>query len=128
MTMQEQINNWLIEGLRQSPVKFSEVFYYDKRDKQFFSLLMSDYYLFDEKGELTKEATLVYSANTLKLLFDRVRRINIDSSVIALPRLGDAEEDYQQKADSFLNLNSINVDETTIWEVEAATPITLKLT
>ena len=88
---------------------------------------MSDYYLFDEKGGLTKEAALVYSANTLTLLFDRIRRINIDNTVIALPRLGDAEEDYQHKADSFLNLNSINIDETTIWEVEAAAPITLKL-
>ncbi|GAA3981975.1 hypothetical protein [Mucilaginibacter dorajii] len=127
MTTQEQVYNWLMEGLRQSSVKFSEVFYYDRRDKQFFSLLMSDYYLFDAKGGLTKEAALVYSANTLTLLFDRIRRINIDNNIIALPRLGDTKEDYLQQADSFLNLNSISIDEITIWEVEAATPITLKL-
>lgn len=127
MTMQEQINNWLIEGLRQSQVKFSEVFYYDKRDKQFFSILMTDYFLFDEKGDLTEEAGSVYTADTLKMLLDRVRRINIDNNIVALPRLGDIEEDYLQQADSFLNLNAINIDEATIWIVEDPGPIVFKI-
>jgi len=127
MTIQEQIYNWLIIGLHQSPVKFSEVFYYDRRDKQFFSILIIDYFLFEGDGELSKDATSTYSINTLKLLKDRIARVNIDADVIALPRLGDTQNDYLQQADSFLNLNAINIDEATIWEVEESGSITIKI-
>ncbi|WP_439695703.1 hypothetical protein ACFGVS_22785 [Mucilaginibacter sp. AW1-7] len=127
MTTQEQIYNWLITGLQQSPVKFSEVFYYDKRDKQFFSILMTDYFLFDGNGELNKDASSTYSEATLVLLTDRIRRINIDPQIIAIPRLGDTDDDYLQQADSFLNLNAINVDESTIWDVEESGSITFNL-
>lgn len=127
MTTREQIYNWLIVGLQQSPVKFSEVFYYDRRDNQFFSILMTDYFLFESDGELAQDATSTYSGGTLKLLKDRIGRINIDTDVITLPRLGDTEDDYLLQADSFLNLNAINIDEATIWEVEESGSITLKL-
>jgi len=125
MTTQEQIYNWLITGLQQSPVKFSEVFYYDKRDKQFFSILLTDYLLFEGNGELAKDASSSYSEATLILLTDRIRRINIDPQIISIPHLGDNDEDYLQQADSFLNLNSINIDDSTIWEVEESGPIKL---
>jgi hypothetical protein len=127
MTIQEQIYNWLIVGLQQSPVRFSEVFYYDRRDKQFFSILMIDYFLFEADGELSKDATSTYSIDTLKLLKDRIARVNIDADVIPLPRLDDTEDDYLQQADSFLNLNAINIDEATIWEVEESGSITIKI-
>jgi len=127
MTIHEQIYNWLITGLQQSPVRFSEVFYYDKRDKQFFSILMTDYFLFDGNGELAKDASSTYSDATLLLLTDRIRRINIDPQIIAIPRLGDSDDDYLQQADSFLNLNAINIDESTIWDVEESGSITLNL-
>ncbi len=127
MTIQEQIYNWLIIGLQQSPVRFSEVFYFDRRDKQFFSILMTDYFLFEPDGELSKDASSTYSVDTLKLLKDRIARINIDADVIALPRLGDTEDNYLQQADSFLNLNAINIDEATIWEVEESGSITIKV-
>lgn len=127
MTTQEQIYNWLIIGLQQSPVKFSEVFYYDKRDKQFFSILMTDYFLFDGNGELAQDAPSTYSKATLLVLTDRIRRINIDPQIIAIPRLGNTDEDYLQQADSFFNLNAINVDESTIWDVEESGSITINL-
>jgi hypothetical protein len=127
MTIQEQIYNWLIIGLQQSPVRFSEVFYFDRRDKQFFSILMTDYFLFEADGELSKDATSTYSVDTLKLLKDRIARINIDADVIALPRLGNTEDNYLQQADSFLNLNAINIDEATIWDVEESGSITIKV-
>jgi hypothetical protein len=127
MTTQQQIYNWLITGLQQSPVKFSEVFYYDKRDKQFFSILLTDYLLFDGNGELAKDTSSSYSEATLVLLTDRIRRINIDPQIISIPRLGDIDEDYLQQADSFLNLNAINVDESTIWDVEESGSITFNL-
>lgn len=127
MTIQEQIYNWLIIGLQQSLIRFSEVFYFDRRDKQFFSILMIDYFLFEADGELSKDAASTYSVDTLKLLKDRIARINIDADVIALPRLGDTEDNYLQQADSFLNLNAINIDEATIWEVEESGSITIEV-
>jgi hypothetical protein len=60
-------------------------------------------------------------------LTDRIRRINIDPQIISIPRLGDIDEDYLQQADSFLNLNAINVDESTIWDVEESGSITFNL-
>lgn len=127
MTTQEQIYNWLVMGLQQSPVRFSEVFYYDKRDNQFFSILMTDYFLFEKNGDLAKAASSSYSEKTLKLLTDRINRINIDSNVIALPRLGNDGDDYMQQAETFLNLNAINIDESTIWEVEESGSINIKI-
>jgi hypothetical protein len=127
MTTQEQIYNWLITGLQQSPVKFTEVFYYDKRDKQFFSILMTDYFLFDQNGEIAQDVSSTYSKTTLLLLTDRIRRINIDPQIIAIPRLGDTNDHYLQQADSFLNLNAINVDESTIWDVEESGSMTINL-
>jgi hypothetical protein len=127
MITQEQIYNWLIVGLQQSPVKFSEVFYYDRRDNQFFSIMMTDYLLFEKNGDLSIDAISTYSENTLKLLADRISRINIDTNVIALPRLGNTEDDYLQQAERFLNLNSINTDESTIWEVEEGGSINIKV-
>ncbi|MGY4537548.1 hypothetical protein ACVW0P_001967 [Mucilaginibacter sp. UYNi724] len=127
MTIQEQTYNWLIIGLQQSPIRFSEVYYFDRRDKQFFSILMIDYFLFEADGELSKDATSTYSVDTLKQLKDRIARINIDADVIALPRLGDTEDNYLQQADSFLNLNAINIDEATIWEVEESGSITIEV-
>ncbi|WP_183567101.1 hypothetical protein [Mucilaginibacter sp. SP1R1] len=128
MTSQEQIYNWLVIGFQQSPVKFSEVFYYDKSDDQFFSILMTDYFLFDNHGDLTKEATASYSENTLKQLTDRIKRITINDNIVAIPRFGNDEDDYLQKVETFLNLNAINIAQSTIWEVEEGGSINIKIT
>ena len=127
MTTQEQIYNWLIAGLQQSPTRFSEVFYYDRRDNEFFSILMTDYLLFDKNGEIASDVVTSYSQNTLTLLTDRIRRVNIDNTVIGVPRLGDIEGDYLDQADTFLNLNSINIETSTIWEAEESGPINIKI-
>jgi hypothetical protein len=90
---------------------------------------MTDYFLFEGNGDLAKDVVSSYSESTLHLLTDRIRRINIDSHIIALPRLGDGENenDYLQQADTFLNLNSINIDDSTIWDVEESGSIKLNL-
>lgn len=127
MTTQEQIYNWLIAGLQQSPTRFSEIFYYDRRDNQFFSILMTDYFLFDKNGEIASDVVTSYSQKTLALLTDRIRRVNIDNTVIGVPRLGDIEGDYLEQADTFLNLNSINIEASSIWDVEESGTISFKI-
>ena len=80
-TKQEQIENWLRIGFTQPIGKISEVFYYDKRDNQFFSILVSDYFNFDENYKIPNNVTSSYPKNILLILADRMQRIeNNDKS------------------------------------------------
>lgn len=133
MTKQEQIYNWLTTGLQQPADRISEIFYYDKRDNEFFSILVTDYFMFDENLNVAKDTTTTYTKENLETLIDRIRRIeNKDVTIISLPRLGNspntAETEFiSQQTDSFLNLNSINIETATIWEVEESGTITIDL-
>lgn len=121
MTRQEQIHNWLITGLRQSADRLSEIFYYDKRDNEFFSILVTDYFMVDENLNIAKNTATNYTKQNLETLIDRIRRIEKqDITIIALPRLGNSTNAsdttfISQQADSFLSLNSISIETATIW-------------
>lgn len=87
--MEEEIYNWLMTGIQQPVDRIKELFYFDKRDKEFFSVLVTDYFLFDENLNVSDKVTSSYLPRTLEKLVEKVRRIedkNID--IIALPRLG----------------------------------------
>ncbi|WP_295718188.1 hypothetical protein [Mucilaginibacter sp.] len=88
---------------------------------------MTDYFLFDKNGEIASDVVTSYSQKTLALLTDRIRRVNIDNTIIGVPRLGDIEGDYLEQADTFLNLNSINIEASTIWDVEESGTISFKI-
>lgn len=128
-TNQQQIENWLKTGLGQSPEKLSEEFYFDKRDNQFFSILISDYFIFDEGFVINKNISSNYSEANLKLLTDRMKRIENDSnSIIILPRFGELpEEELLSKMDSFLNLNAVSLENTSIWDIEEIGEVTIDL-
>lgn len=133
MTKQEQIYNWLTTGLQQPADRLSEIFYYDKKDNEFFSILVTDYFMFDKNLNVVENTTTTYSKENLKTLIDRIRRIeNKDVSIISLPRLGNSQntsdtEFISLQTDSFLNLNSINIETATIWEVEESGTIIIDL-
>lgn len=133
MTKQEQIYNWLSTGLQQPADRLSEIFYYDKRDNEFFSILVTDYFMFDENHNVAENTTTTYSKEDLETLIDRIRRIeNKDVSIISLPRLGNTQntadtESISLEIDNFLNLNSINIETATIWEAEESGTITIDL-
>ena len=92
MTKQEQIYNWLTTGLQQPADLLSEIFYYDKRDNEFFSILVTDYIIFDENLNVAKDTTTTYTKENLEILIERIRRIeNKDISIISLPRFGNSE-------------------------------------
>ena len=133
MPRQEQIYNWLTTGLQQPADRVSEIFYYDKRDHEFFSILVSDYFMFDESFNFAKGTTTSYSKENLEILIDRMRRIeNKDVTIISLPRLGNSQNAVDanfisQQVALFLNLNSINIEIAKIWEVEESGTITIDL-
>ena len=133
MSKQEQIYNWLTTGLQQPSERLSEIFYYDKRDNQFFSILVTDYFIFDENLNVAKATTTNYTKEDLEILIDRIRRIeNKDAAIISLPRLNNSTsvenpELISQHVENFLLLNSINIETATIWEVEENGTITIDL-
>ncbi|MBK7036685.1 MAG: hypothetical protein IPH42_10160 [Bacteroidetes bacterium] len=133
MIKQEQIYNWLTTGLQQPSERLSEIFYYDKRDNQFFSILVTDYFIFDENLNVAKATTTNYTKENLEILIDRIRRIeNKDAAIISLPRLNNSTsvenpELISQHVENFLLLNSINIETATIWEVEENGTITIDL-
>ncbi|MEN2398205.1 hypothetical protein GKZ90_0000315 [Flavobacterium sp. MC2016-06] len=126
---QEEIENWLKIGLSQSPERFSEMFYFDKQDNQFFSILITDYFLFDDEFEINKKTSSNYSETNLKLLIDKMKRIeNEDNSMLSIPRFGElSEEELFSNIDSFLNLNAINLENTSIWEIEETGDVVIDL-
>jgi len=73
--MQEQIYNWLTTGLQQPEDLLREIFYYDKRDNEFFSILVADYFIFDKNLNVAKDTTTSYTKENLETLIDRMRRI-----------------------------------------------------
>jgi len=133
MNKQEQIYNWLTTGLQQPADRLSEIFYYDKRDKEFFSILVTDYFMFDENLNIAEDTTITYTKQNLEILIDRVQRIeNKDKTIISLPRLGNSTNAsdiifISQQTDKFLNLNSINIETATIWKVEESGTLTIDL-
>ena len=80
--------------------------------------------MLDENFDIAPDVTTSYSLNTVKIIADRIKRIeNNDPSIFSLPRLGDLsnndnEEFIAQKINSFLNLNAIDLKTVKIWEVE----------
>jgi len=130
MTSKEILLNWLTIGFQQSADRLSELFYYDKRDDQFFSVLVTDYFLFDDELNLAKDATSTYSEKSLGSLQDRIRRIeNKDLDILAIPRLGQMEErEIQRQMNLFLQTNNIDLDIVTIGETEGNGTITINVT
>ena len=133
MNKQEQIYNWLTTGLQQPADRLSEIFYYDKRDNVFFSILVTDYFMFDENLNIAKDTTITYTRQNLEILIDRVKRIeNKDKTIILLPRLGNSANAsdtifISQQTGIFLNSNFINIETATIWEVEESGTVTIDL-
>lgn len=132
-TKQEQIENWLRIGFTQPIGKISEVFYYDKRDNQFFSILVSDYFNFDENYKIPNNITSSYPKNILLILADRMQRIeNNDKSIIILPRFGKLTENndsknLSEKIDSFIKINAISIDNSSIWEIDQTGSVSIDL-
>src|SRR6185312_12077885 len=93
---EEEIYNWLTTGVQQPADRIQELFYFDKRDKEFFSVLVTDYFLFDENLNISNEITSSYSLQTLEKLAEKIRRIeNKNIDIIALPRLGSSKSNQE---------------------------------
>lgn len=129
MTNKETILNWLSTGFQQPSDRLSELFYYDRRDNQFFSVLVTDYFLFDDELNLAKDTTSTYSKKSLESLQDRIKRIeNNDLSIMVIPRLGQMEErEIKTQMNLFMQTSNIDLDTVTTWETEGKGTITINI-
>lgn len=184
MTHPTQIRNWLTIGIEQPVGSMNEDFYYDKKNNQFFSIVLTDQFMLDKNLNLANDVTTTYTKNQENSIIDRLRRIELnDPTIVSIERISLDErkffmqqfvdnlnnndltkilqqriynQDYstkfdfyfgneadevtrqnweqqknfflQEKVDTFLNLNNINIDTVTLWDVEANGSITLHLT
>jgi len=184
MTLPDQIRNWITIGIQIPLGRIFEDFYYDKRNNEFFSVLLTDQFMLDENLNIANDVTTNYTKEQEISLVDRIKRIELnDPEIVTIDRISLDErksvmqqfvdnltnqslikilqqriynQDYstkfdfyfgdeadeltkqsweqskdlflQQKVDTFLNLNNINIDSATLWDVEADGSITIDLT
>lgn len=65
-----------------------ETFYYDKRDKEFYSIHVADYMLLNEDLSLNENVESSYTDGIAALIADRIRRADReDEQIVTVPRL-----------------------------------------
>lgn len=100
-----EIYNWLVTAFSESFHNLTESFYYDKRDKEFYSIHFADLLLLNDDLTLNENVESSYSNSVQKLIADRILRDeNKDPDIIAIPRL----EVKDRKAIMLEFLGSIN--------------------
>jgi hypothetical protein len=123
------VTNWLKIAFQQPLDCESETFYFDKSDKQFFSILSIEYLLFDKKYNLTNDISLYYTVEEIDQLAKRLKAIQKKkNSILLLPRYGIIQEpsNLLKYIDEFLVQNRIDIKSCTIFEIYQKEPIIKK--
>ncbi|MAB49294.1 MAG: hypothetical protein CMC05_11750 [Flavobacteriaceae bacterium] len=85
---ENQILNWLMIGISQSPNSLNESFYFDKKEEKFFSIVVTDYFMLDDNLNLAKNTTTSYSEQNQNKLVTLIKRIDKeDKDILFVPRL-----------------------------------------
>lgn len=83
-----KIYNWLVTAFSEPFNCLTESFYYDKRDKEFYSIHLADFLLLNEDFTLNENVESSYSTSIKTRIVDRILRDeNKDPEIIAIPRL-----------------------------------------
>lgn len=98
MIPREQIINWLICASEMDK-GMTEMFYYDRLNNAFFSVMMFDYWLFNEDFTIADNVTSSYSQKDLNILADKIRRINNnDPTITMIPGISSKEKTSLREA------------------------------
>ncbi|MCK7553995.1 hypothetical protein MKQ70_02810 [Chitinophaga sedimenti] len=88
----EDIFDWLTTAFSEPLHSLTESFYYDKRDREFYSLHFADYLLINEDLTINESVESSYNDSLARVIVDRiVRQEKGDSDIIPVPRLEVAE-------------------------------------
>jgi hypothetical protein len=87
MSDRYNIYKWLRIAFSEQVDSINESFYFDRRDNEFFSVFVTDYFLTDPLSTETYPGN-PYSAEELDILAKRIQRIeDNDAVIISIPRL-----------------------------------------
>jgi hypothetical protein len=123
------INNWLRIAFQQPLDCESEKFYFDKSNKQFFSILSIDHLLFDKKYNLINDISLYYTSEEIQQLSKRLKALQKNkNSIVLIPRHGIIQEPsiLLKYIDEFLLQNRIDIKSCSIFEIYQKEPIVKK--
>ena len=91
---------WVQTAFTEPVDRINECFYFDKRDNEFYSIFITDYFLTD-KNSKAELSNIPYSDEEMALLNDRInRQESNDPSILPLPRL--TIDERKQMMQSFL--------------------------
>lgn len=83
-----EIYEWLIIAFSEPLNSLTEAFYYDKRDKEFYSIHMADFLLLNDDLTLNESASSSYSDSIAQLIANRIQRREAgDKDIVEIDRL-----------------------------------------
>lgn len=106
-----EIYNWLVMAFSEPMNNAAETFYYDKRDREFYSIHLADYLLLNDDLTLNESVNTSYSDNIEQLIANRIyRQDKKDEDIIPVPRLEVAKrklimEEFVQNINEEMVLN-----------------------
>lgn len=84
-----EIYDWLITAFSEPVTGLAEQFYYDKKDRTFYSIHPLDYLMLHEDLTRDESVSSSYSNDISKLIADKIyREEKGDEDIVAIPRLG----------------------------------------
>lgn len=104
--MKDRFNKyqWLELAISEQVDRLNESYYFDKRDNEFFSIFITDYFLTDTSST-DEYSGNPYSATELQTLTERINRLEInDTSILSIPRL--TLDERKQMMEAFLEIHS----------------------
>ena len=88
MSNTPKIYDWLMMAFSEPNNSLTETFYYDRRDKTFYSIHIMDYLVVKEDFTVNETVSSSYSIKTAKLLADRMQRsATKDPEIVCIPTL-----------------------------------------
>jgi hypothetical protein len=89
---------WLKLAFSEQVDRLNESYYFDRRDNEFFSVFITDYFLTDTSST-DRYPGNPYSAAELQNLTERIKRLELnDTSILSIPRLTVDERRQMMKA------------------------------
>lgn len=130
MTDLSTLKYWIDLAIQQPVDDSLEMFYYDTNNKQFFSVLIIDLYLFDKKLNVLEGISMYYEKEELALLKDRVKRIyNQKRSIISVPKCGIIENNdvKNQIIETFISKHKIDITTSSVLILLQKEPISFPI-
>jgi hypothetical protein len=110
MNLQTQIRNWLTIAIEQPLI--AESFYYDRKANEFFSIMLTDYFMLNEDLSIPDNVSTTYTEYQETSLINRIKRIEQkDPDILSIKTVSVQERQSLMRrfVDSLTDENLINI-------------------